>query len=220
MLKQIKGRLIQNQGEWQSKLTDGVLLSVILILLWLTFSLTLRPLHILLGMPGLLVFVLGLMAVSMYTLQQAIVSRRLDAYRAWLGITGGFLCWLVVLITGQMGVPIFPNLASVLLLVMVGLIVAILWRSVLPLGVRFFFLTFLMNWAGYLFAGVQEQLSSLSPVFTLAQFVLGGLFAFAALVVLGWILFQTRRRLQRVSGGLALWFLISMLIYSFQGNIF
>lgn len=220
MLKRIKGKLVQNLGDWQSKLADGVLLSVILVLMWLTTSLILRPLNVLFGMPGLLVLALVLMAVSMYMLQQAIVSRRLEVHRTWYGIAGGFLSWLVVLITGQMGVPIFSNLASVLLLVLMGLIVAILWRSVLPLGVRFFFLTFLMNWTGNFFAILQEWLVPLSPVFVLAKYIVGGLLAFAALIVLGWILFQTRRRLQRVSGGLVLWFLISLVIYAFGGNIF
>jgi hypothetical protein len=220
MLQQIKGKLAQNNGDWWSKLTDGVLLAVILLLLWMTISLTIRPINAMFGAPGLLLFVLGLMAVSMYTLQQSIISRQPDTHRAWFGIAGGFLAWSVVLITSQMGVPIFPNLASMLLLVLMALVVAILWRSVLPQGVRFFFLTFLMNWVGYIYAGVQEWILPISPVFTPVRLVIGALFSLAILYVLGWIFFRSRRRLHRISGGLMLWFLISMVIYALGGNIF
>jgi len=220
MLLQIKGKLVQNKGEWWSKLKDGIFLSIILLLMWSTVSLTIHPINIIFGTPGLLVYVIGLMAISMYCLQQSIIARQPETHRAWYGIAGGFLSWSAALIIGQMGVPIFLNLASVLLLVLMALIVAILWRSVLPLGVRFFFLTFLMNWAGSIFASVQQWLIPLSPIFAMGRLVLGALFAFIALFVVGWILFRSRRRLQRVSGGLLLWFLIILVIYAFQGNFF
>jgi hypothetical protein len=103
---------------------------------------------------------------------------------------------------------------------MASLVVGVLWRSVLPLGARFFFLTFLLNWAGYLFAAVQKELSPLSPVFALAQRAVGALCALATLFVISWILFRTRRRLQRLSGALVIWFLISMAIYAFHGSLF
>jgi hypothetical protein len=220
MLVQMKRILTDNNGDWWSKLTDGILLALILLLVWMTVFLTIRPINAMFGPPGLLLYVLALMAVSVYTLQQSIISRRPDTQRALFGIAGGFLAWSSVLITSQMGVPIFPNLASLLLLVLMALVVAVLWRSVLPQGVRFFFLTFLMNWVGYIYAGVQEWAVPISPIFALARPVLGVLFCLAILYVLGWILFQSRRRLHRVSGGLILWFLISLVIYAFGGNIF
>jgi hypothetical protein len=214
-----QGRLRQapNTKDLWSKLTDGVLTAVILILLWTTISLTVRPLVAAFGAPGLLVFVLGLLAVSMGALQQSIVARQPEPTRAWFGIAAGFLAWWVVELTGHMGVPVFPNLASVILLVMVGLITAVLWRSVLPIGVRFFSLTLLLNWSEHIFTTVQDQLVVVSPVFALAQRVIGVSAALGVLLMLGWILFRSRRRLQRVSGALAIWFLISLVIYGFRG---
>ena len=65
-----------------------------------------------------------------------------------------------------------------------------------------------------------ENLSSLSPVFALTYRATGYLAIVGALLILGWILFKTRRRIQRVNGALALWLLLSLAIYVFYGQVF
>jgi hypothetical protein len=57
-------------------------------------------------------------------------------------------------------------------------------------------------------------------VILLATRVIGILAAFGVLLVIFWIFFQSRRRLQRISGALAAWFLFSLVIFAFRGAPF
>ncbi len=216
----INGRTRPSTPEWWGKLADGVLASSALVLVWLMVAIAIRPISVAFGPPGLLVFVLGLLAVSMFCLQQAIVPGRLDTTRSWYGIAGGFLAWAVTEVSIYLGVPILPNLAGLIPLLMAVLIVALLWRPVLPTGARFFALTFLLNWSGHVFMRIEEILAAYSPIFELIYRATAYLARLAVLVVLFWIVFQTRRRIQRISGALAIWFLVSLAIYVFRGSLF
>lgn len=220
MLQRIHEWLSQNNREWWSKLTDGLLPVLIMILLWQTISLAMYAITATFNTPGLLVFVLGLLAISMFSLQQSIVQRHSETIRAWYGMVGGFLAWSVAEGCAQLGVPILPNIAGVLMFIMVALIVRLLWRSVFPLGVRFFSLTLLLNWSAYIFLNVQEWLASRSPIFALSLRVTGIIALLTALLTVFWILFQTNRRFQRVSGALAVWFLLTVVFYTFRTAFF
>jgi hypothetical protein len=209
-----------NNPEWHSKLTDGVLAAAVLILIWMTVALAIRPISMAFGPPGLLVYDLGLLAVAMFALQQALVPGRIDAVRAWYGITSGLLAWAVVEVTGYLGVPVMPGMAVVILLIMAGLIVWLMWKTVLPAGARFFSLTLLLNWAEHLLMETEETLAVFSPVFHLVCRATGFLAILLAVLALGWILFQSRRRIQRISAALAIWFLFSLALYVFRGSLF
>jgi len=211
---------IPTTPDWWSKLTDGLLAATILILLWLMIALAIRPIAVAFGPPGLLIFVLGLLAVAMFSLQQALVPGRLDTTRAWYGIAGGFLAWAVAEVCIYLGVPLMPNLAGLLPLIMVILIVTLLWRPVLPVGARFFALTFILNWSEHAFIRIEEMLAAYSPIFELTYKAIAYLALLAVLLVLSWIVFRTRRRIQRISGALAIWFLISLALYVFRGGVF
>src|SRR5512133_1046592 len=115
---QAKLKLVLNSKEWWSKLNDGILAAAILMLTWMTVVLAIRPISVLFGPPGLLIYVLGLLAVAMFSLQQALVPGRADVIRAWYGMAGGILAWAVVEVTSYLGVPVMPNLAGVVLLIM------------------------------------------------------------------------------------------------------
>jgi hypothetical protein len=156
----------------------------------------------------------------MFSLQQALVPGRLDITRAWYGIAGGFLAWSVAEVCIYLGVPLMPNLAGLVPLIMVVLIVTLLWRTVLPVGARFFSLTLLLNWIEHVFMQIGKLLATFSPIFELAYRATAYLAIFAVLLVLGWIVFQSRRRLQRISGALAIWFLVSLALYVFRGTLF
>jgi hypothetical protein len=216
----INTKIIQHNPEWWSKLTDGILAASVLILIWLMIALAVRPITLVFGPPGMLIYVLGLLAVAMFSLQQALVPGRLDTTRAWYGIAGGFLAWSVTEVSIYLGVPLMPNLAGLVPLIMVALIVTLLWRPVLPIGARFFSLTFLLNWSEHVFMRIEEMLASYSPIFELLYRATAYVALACVLLVLCWIVFQTRRRIQRISGALAIWFLISLALYVFRGKLF
>jgi hypothetical protein len=105
------------------------------------------------------------------------------------------------------------------MLIMAALVVALLWR-VLPVGPRFFGLAFLLNWLENIIIGAGEALVRYSPVFDLLFRATGYLAILFIALGLGWMLFLTRRRIERISGALGLWFLASLALYVFQGGSF
>jgi len=213
-------RLPQKKKDWFSKLTDGVLASLILVLLWLTILLGIRPISLRYGPPGLLVYVIGLLAISMFAFQHSLLPRHGETVRAWYGMAGGFLAWSVVEMVAYLGVPMLPNLAGVGIFILVALIVTILWRYGLPMGARFFAATFMLNWVGMVFMHYQGKLAELSPIFSLTYRATGYLAMVAVIFVLVWILAQSRRRIHRLTGALIIWFLVSLALYTFRGSLF
>ena len=203
-----------------SKLTDGLLAAVILYLLWLFVVLAIRPIEQRFGQPGLLVYTLGLLAVAMYALQQAIFQRHSETTRAWYGIASGSLAWSVMEVSTFLGAPILANAGGVILMIMVSLIFTLLWRSALPLGMKFFGVTLLMNWAEYILMQVQSWLSSLSPIFALSYRITGYLALFGIVLAIGYIFSYSRRRLQRVCAALLVWFFASLALYVFWGSLY
>lgn len=209
----------QNRDAWE-KMIDGVVVPVILSLTWLLVAIAAQSLASVFGTPGLLVYALCLLAVSMLALQQSLTYRLSETRRAWYGIVGGFFAWAVVALSARFGTSLQPGLDSMILLMMVALIVLLLWKSVFPVGVRFFSLTFLLNWLVFIFASVQEGLSAFSPVFTLFYRATGIAAILVALLMISWILFQSRRRIERLRGALIVWILISLVVYIFFGSLF
>lgn len=204
--------------DWRSKLVDGVLSSFILCLTWLLVSISIAPVNTRFGRPGLLVYVLGLMSISLYGLQQALDNHHSEPTRAWFGTAGGFLAWAVVSVSEYFGLPVDKS-ASLILIIMVSLTVALLWR-VLPTGPRFFSLALLLNWLISILMHGGKILAMFSPVFTLLYRATGYISIFLVILGLGWTLFLTHRRIERVAGALGLWFLVSVALYVFRGNLF
>lgn len=218
-MQHLHARLMQNNQEWWSKLMDGILGALICILFWQSSSLVIVPIQKLSGLPGLLVYALALLAFAMFSLQQSLSSSHREIVRVWYGIAGGFLSWTVIHVSNSLGIPVLPNLAGVILLIMVALIVWLLWR-LLPVGARYFSLVFMLNWTELVLMRFGTYLTAFSPVFTLALRVTGMVAAFFAILTLGWVLFQTRRRIQRIWGALAIWFLVSLVTNIFWGTYF
>jgi hypothetical protein len=206
-------------ADWWSKLTDGILAATLLYLTSILIALLMRPIELLYGASGLLVYTLIMLAISMYFLQQSISVRHADINRAWYGIAGGFFTWMVAEINTHIGIPM-PIPVGLVPLIMVSLIVALLWRNHLPVGARFFSLTFLINWAGFLLVSIQERLAALSPIFILLYWGTGVLAVIAFVVVILWILFRSQRRIERAGGALVLWFLINIALYVFRGSVY
>lgn len=212
----IAKRREDSQNFW-SRLSEGCLSAAVLFLAWLTVVMSVRPIESTLGEPGLLVYMLVLLALSMFSLQQGLVLKHREANRAWYGVTGGFLAWAVVEVCNYLGVPILPDPASFVLIIMMALIIALLWRNGLSAGARFFFLTFLLSWAQKLLVIIQEGLASLMPSFSLAFRTTGILAVVAAVLLLGWVLIKTRHRMQLIYGSLGIWFLFSLALYFLYG---
>ena len=211
--------ILRIRRDWLSKLTDGVVVAFMLVLLWLVVALVVWPIEQVFGRPGLLVYGLGLLAVAMFSLQQALFSTNSETTRTWYGIAAGFLAWSVANVATRLGV-LLSGPGGFLLWIMAVLVTVLFWRSFMPVSARFFSLTFLLCWTLFLMVDVKAGLSKLSPVFTLLYKATGYLAILAALLVLGWILFQSRHRTQRVTGALAVWFFVILCLSVLNGPLF
>lgn len=201
-----------SQNFW-SRLSEGCLSAAALFLAWLTVVMSVHPIEATLGEPGLLVYMLVLLALSMFSLQQGLVLKHREANRAWYGVIGGLFAWAVVEVGSYLGVLILPDPAVFVLIIMVSLIVALLWRNGLTAGARFFFLTFILSWAQKVLVIIQESLASHLPSLSLAFHAIGILAVVAAVLLLGWVLIMPRRRIQLVYGALGIWSLFSLALY-------
>jgi hypothetical protein len=206
--------------EWRSKLADGVMPSVVLILTWMLVALAVRPVQQVFGEPGLMVYILGLLAVAMFALQASIQEKFSLTLRAWYGTAGGFLAWVVTELAIYPSPPVLTHPGGVILILMVAMIVYILWKEVFPPGVKFFWAVFLLNWAGHVVMNFHELFSYSSPVFMLTYRLTGVLSAVGALFSLAYILLYSSRRIERMIAAVLVWFLFSLAVYVFRGQLY
>jgi hypothetical protein len=207
--------------ELRSKIVDGLIPALVLSLLAVVTTLLTEPILELTGKPGLLVFILGMLAIAVYNLEQALVNRYSDVRRTWHGMVAGLLTWIVTGLSGRLGSLDFSNEAGLIILIMVGLIVAVFWRrSILPLGARYFFATFLLNWVIAFVLNAQILFSRWSSVFTLSLRVSGYVSILVGLFLLWWLTVSSKARGQRMRTALLIWFFSSIALYVFWGNLF
>jgi hypothetical protein len=203
-LPQKQPDLILLRRDLRSKILDGLLPAVVLYLLLMLILFGLGPIRALFGGPGLLVYVLGLLGVAMFSLQRSLALGLSETTRAWYGMAGGVLAWAVVQISGMLEPATELGLREVVLLILVALVGALLWRQSLPLGVRFFWITFCANWSGSLFLFFLERVADWSPVLTLLYRLTGYAAAMACTLVVAWMLLRSQRRIQRIWASLVI----------------
>jgi Na+/melibiose symporter-like transporter len=106
-------------------------------------------------------------------------------------------------------------------MVLVGLIAGVLWRKILPLGVKFFSVALLGGWVGHLglyYTNLVVNMNSLensTGTYPILGLMLGGLI----LIVLLWNFIQSKKRLSRLWGAVIVWMCAMLLIYIFRGII-
>jgi hypothetical protein len=117
-----------------------------------------RPLLIQFQYPGLLTYCLILLAGGSFALDRSTLNRFAEPVRAWWGVTAGLLFGLSTEIAINSSMPADLELAPLILMVIFALIITTLWKRVLPLGVRFFAVTFFANWAIHYLLATQRFL--------------------------------------------------------------
>jgi len=189
-----------------SKLFDGILAAVMLYLLYTFALLLVGPIQARAGRPGLLIYALVLIAISVYCLEHSLLLRIPDNYRAWYGMVGGITAWSSIRLSHILSTTQSNDVSSVLALILVALTVTRLWRRHLPLGAKFYALTFLISWGAQLLLDERDALIAWQPLFLQGYQIAGYLAVAAALWIIWWILFRTDRRLDRLNMAPALAF--------------
>jgi hypothetical protein len=192
--------------EATSKVNDGLIPPVVLILLTLLFNLIVIPIEFVLKLPGMLVFVLLLISFGAIALDRSIQARYSHSERAFQGMLAGLFFWFAADTIGLLGETNFNSQSSILFMLLVALVVTAMWRSIFPSGVKFFAIVFLLNWIGrFLFSGQIELIQGSNAIFN-AQNVYG-VIAVVCVVLFVFVLFlRTKSRSQRLWFAIGIWF--------------
>lgn len=203
--------------ELRSKLMDGVVAAGLLLLLLMLINLMSIPIERTFFGPGLLVYILGLLSVSVIFLERSLPMRYPEWTRAWLGMTGGVLAWGVIDLSHQLGGGTMTGETGILMLILLGTVIGVLWQRVLPLGVRFFVSVVLLNWAlSFMMSILQRYASSETWFHTVLQ-ILGYIFLAGAIGAILWLLMHSQRRLQRLIYSLGVYACLTMALYLLRG---
>ena len=120
--------------DFRSKLIDGLLAALLLLLLTVVVDILVRPINQQFGIPGLLVYSLAVLALSVFTLDRSLNTRLPETTRGWYGLAGGMLAWAVAVFSSKMALLDVLGDSNILIFILLALIVATLWRRVLPIG--------------------------------------------------------------------------------------
>lgn len=196
----------QVKADHASKVNDGLTPPILMILLTVVYDLTLLPIERAFKLPGLLVFVLLILALGAIALDRSIQARYSQAERAFQGMLAGMFFWFSASTANHLASTVIITQANALYLLLVTMVVIALWRSVLPVGGKFFALVFLLNWAGRFFFTGQLALFR-SWNFPVQVQVTYGWIAIACLVmIVVWMFVRSKRQIQRSWAAVGIWF--------------
>lgn len=196
--------------DWVSKLRDGLLPAIVLVLLVAVPSLLILPIQNQFDRPGLLVYMLLLVAVGVMLLAAALHEEHSLMRRAWYGLAGGVVIWMATEVSDRLSGTGLTSLNAVPYFLIIGLIIAILWRRVLPLPVRWFALVFFLNWVTRFLVAGEQFLVDYFQLPKLAYLTTAGVGLLGVLASLYFIFWRSREGLQRMR--LAVWLWVSMLV--------
>src|SRR5512140_1047115 len=221
MIKKIsRSEAMHLTQDLRSKLVDGLLVAAVMVLFTLVMALLIRPVEILSGRPGILIYTVLLLAIGMVALERSINPRFNEIRRAGWGLAAGLVAWAVIELSNMLGEQTLVSETGVLTLMLVGATIGILWRKVLPVGLRFMAIVLLACWAGHLIIYGQIFMAGVDASFNRVGQIAGFVVVGIAVLTLLWILLESRTRMQRISGALVLWYCVISLIYLFRGGIY
>ena len=205
--------------DWRSKFLDTMATGGGLVVINFALVMFVSYVERVYGRPGLFIFAFILMVIAIFCLERATTMRLPETWRARSGILGGLLSWAIVelaLVVGQQNVSI---ITEVVVLSLAILVTVTLWRRSFSTGLQFYILTILFGWMGRIilsgFLQLQIGLLMTYDVLWWAAIVFGLL----GLGVIGWTMFRSRTRIQRLMMAMMLWFCLMIVIYSLRGGV-
>ncbi len=192
-----------------SKIIDGILLPIQIWVINLMVNIIYYPVSDHFHRPGSLISIVFLMIVSIIFLDLASIKKYSKVSNGWYGILAGITAWKAIEFSMRLdGYEIYSP-GNLLILIFVGLIIAVLWRKILPVGVQFFILTLILNWAGTVFYLGLSNLSSWNPLIADSMVVSGVAACILSLWGLLHIFFKSEWCIQRMWIALWVWFLLN-----------
>ena len=188
-----------------SRLTDGLVPAVLLLALTMMMDMLIYPIQATANREGLLIYLILILAMGVFALEKSTQSSAAEIGRAISGMVAGQFFWhafWIILLLG--GVELNPQ-GTILILVLISLLGLTLWRPVLPLGVKFFLVSFLASWVNRFFINHSITQSAGADLFT-GLFYATGFLALAGVVFgIAYLIFRAEFRVQRLWAALGIW---------------
>lgn len=200
-------------SESTSKISDGIGTAFYMLVLYFSTRLVYPFVETTFGKPGVFVYILILLAAGIIMLARALLTGRQDAQLADAGLTAGVLLWQVTQFSNLLGGSGLFGQSGWLFWLMAVLITTVLWRKVLPIGLRFFMLVYLLLWVGLLYANSLVLITGWPPALIVAYHAVRGAALTGVLVFLWWIVYRSVNVVQRkvCAVGLAFCVLLGLL---------
>ena len=184
-------------SESTSKISDGFGTAFFILVLYFATRFLYPLVETTFGKPGAFIYILILLAAGIFMLARALLAGREDAQLADAGLTAGVLLWQVTQFSNLLGGSGLFGQSGWLFWLMAVLITTVLWRKVLPIGLRFFMLVYLLMWVGLLYANTLSLITGWPPVFIAAYHAVRVVALLGVLVFLWWIVFRTSTAVER-----------------------
>ncbi len=203
--------------DFRSKIVDGLLCVVVLLVLRELLSLLLIPFRLAFEtQAGVLLYVVGMLAVSVFCLERSLLTRYSEPYRAWYGIVGGLVGWVVIEVSNSLEAVQLVGAAGVVSLILIALVISILWRrNILPTGVKLYGLVILLNWVGHLLITALTWLIVSFSFLGWVQYVAGGICLAGSLFGIVALFLHSDRRIQRLWYAVFIWYLLQFALQLF-----
>ena len=201
----------------RSKIVDGLLCVVVLLALRELLFLLLIPFRLAFETKaGILLYAVGMLAVSVFCLERSLLTRYSEPYRAWYGMVGGLVGWIVIEVSNSIEAVQLVGVAGIISLLLTALVVSILWRrNILPIGGRVYGLVILLSWVGHLLLTALGWLVKSLPFLGWIQFVAGGLCLAGGLLGIYLLMIKSDRRIQRLWYAVFIWYLLQTAFHLF-----
>jgi len=210
---------MQIKKDLGSKVFDGIGSAGINLVLFVGLMFLQKPFYQLLGRPGLLTYGIVLMAVSLVCLDRAVRPRFPVTRQGWSGMIGGTLAWLVVYLSLQMEGISFSGMMPATLFLFVTLFAFVLSHRIPLIGLKFYCSTFLMGYFVYLCMNGVAHWTGRIRFIGEAWKMAGYISLPAGIIIIGWMIYYSEKRVDRLWMGVWLLFFSLLAVSVFWGNI-
>lgn len=189
-----------------SKIYDGFGTAAYLLMITFAARLVYLPVEKALGKTGIFVYILVLLAVGTFLAGKSLTKAKDDNHLAFYGMSAGVLLWQAVQFSLKFGSDNSIGWSGWLIGGAVLALMILLWKKILPFGLRFFAAEFTLLWAGVLYRDGLAQLGHWSPAIAAGYQLLRAAALVGILFIIWWIAFRTKEVAQRQACGMALAF--------------
>jgi hypothetical protein len=187
-----------------SKISDGMINSIKLILIYALTTMLLIPIQRFFQRPGFLIYIFLILALAGFELQRSLAGGTSEPKRAWYGMAAGLYFWQVIRFTAELGSFQLFQQAGMIFWVMAVIMTAVMWKRILPTGLRTATVVLLVCWIGKLYQVGYTYLAEWPPIVNFGYIAIRYLAGVAGFVALLLIIFRSRDLNSRIYGAIAI----------------